>query len=230
MARLKIKEGGVWYYTGYGESGASGYSGYSGSDFVGSSGYSGYSGVSGYSGYSGESGYSGYSGISGYSGKSGYSGYSGYSGESGYSGYSGISGYSGKSGYSGVSGYSGQGGVGALEFIIDGQGAAPSAGIKGDVEVPFACTINAATLAGDASGYVSLDIWKDSYANYPPTVADSIITASGTALGYSGDIKYQDATLTNWNKSIAAGDVIRYNVNGASGSTRVLVSLKVTKT
>jgi len=78
MARLKIKEGGVWYYAGYGYSGVSGYSG---SQFVGSSGYSG-SGVSGYSGYSGISGYSGYSGKSGYSGISGYSG----SGTSGYSG------------------------------------------------------------------------------------------------------------------------------------------------
>jgi hypothetical protein len=59
----------------------------------------------------------------------------------------------------------------------DGGGSAVAAGTYQDVVVPHACTITGWTLTADVSGSAVVDIWKDTYANYPPAVADTI-TAS----------------------------------------------------
>ena len=175
-------------------------------------------------GVSGFSGYSGISGTNGATGTSGFSGYSGYSGPSGYSGYSGKSGYSGFSG-SGISGYSGISGAGAtvgIEFIIDGGGATITTGVKGDIEVPFACTITAARMFADQSGSITVSIWVDSYANFPPVIGDVHDTYVLTTTN-----KYQETGLSI---AIAAGEIIRYNVDSATTITRCTVSLTVTKT
>ena len=115
-----------------------------------------------------------------------------------------------------------------LTFVIDGGGAAIAIGIKGDLEIPFACTINQVTLLADQSGSIVVDIWKDSYANYPPTGADSITASAKPAI--STATKSQDATLTGWTTAIAAGDTLRFNVDSISTIQRCTLSLKVTKT
>jgi hypothetical protein len=82
-------------------------------------------------------------------------------------------------------------------------------------------------LLADQSGSIVVDIWKDSYANFPPTDADSI-TASAVPTLSTAD-KSQDATLTGWTTSVSAGDTLRFNVDSATTVTRVSVLLKVTK-
>jgi len=118
--------------------------------------------------------------------------------------------------------------IAAINFIIDGGGSAVTTGVKGDLEIPFACTINRATLLADQAGSIVIDIWKDSYANAPPTVADTITASAKPTL--SSEQKSQDGTLTGWTASIAAGDILRFSVDSASTVTRVTLSLKVTKT
>lgn len=115
----------------------------------------------------------------------------------------------------------------AIEFVIDGGGLVITTGVKGDVQVPFACTITAATLLADQSGSIVVDIWKDTYANYPPTVADSITAAAKPTL--SATTKSTDSTLTGWTKSIAVGDILRFNVDSATTIQRVTVVLTVSK-
>jgi len=161
MGRLKIRQGGSWYYAGYGTQGDSGYSGYSG--------YSG-SGISGYSGYSGVSGAE----------------------------------------------------TSAINFVIDGAGGTIATGIKGDVVVPFACNITEAWLLADQSGSISVDIWIDSYANYPPTVADQHDTYT-----ISGATKSQETGLSI---AVSADEVIRFYVNSATTIQRCLVFLKLVRT
>ena len=118
--------------------------------------------------------------------------------------------------------------IAAIAFVIDGGGAVITTGAKGYVEVPFACTINRATMLADQSGSIVVDVWKDTYANYPPVDADSITASAPPTI--SGATKSQDSTLTGWTTSIAAGDVLGFNVDSASTVTRVTLSLKVTKT
>ena len=116
----------------------------------------------------------------------------------------------------------------SIEFIINGGGAAPITGIWGDLEIPFGCTITAARIVADASGSAVVDIWKDTYANFPPVDADSITASAPPTL--SGAIKAQDTTLTGWTTSIAAGDWLRFNLDSVTTCRIITVTLTVTKT
>ncbi len=115
-----------------------------------------------------------------------------------------------------------------INFIIDGGGDAITTGIKGDVEVPFACTITQVTMLADQSGSIVVDIWKDTYANFPPTDADSITAAAVPTI--SAAVKSQDSTLSGWTTSVTAGDILRFNVDSVATCERVTISLKVTRT
>jgi len=116
----------------------------------------------------------------------------------------------------------------SITFIIDGGGATITTGIKGDLRIPFACTINSWTLMGDQSGSIVVDIWKDTLANFPPDAAD-VITASAKPT-ISGATNAASSTLTGWTTSIAADDVLRFNVNSVTTVTRMTLHLKVTRT
>ena len=104
----------------------------------------------------------------------------------------------------------------------------PAASDQGDLTIPFACTITEWTLLADATGSAVVDIWKDTYANYPPTIAD-VITASAKPT-ISSATKGQSSTLTGWTATITAGDTLRFNVNSVSGINRLTLSLKVKRT
>jgi hypothetical protein len=119
----------------------------------------------------------------------------------------------------------------SISYVIDGGGATVGSGIKGDITVPFACTISEWTLLADQSGTIAVDIWKDTYANYPPTIAD-VITGSAVPT-ITTATKAQSSTLTGWTTTIAAGDTLRFNVNASPAPatiTRVTLSLKVYRT
>jgi hypothetical protein len=119
--------------------------------------------------------------------------------------------------------------VGAVGLIIDGGGSVITTGVKGFVEVPFAGTITAVTvLSTDAavtSGSIVIDIWKDTYANYPPTVADTITASAKPTL--SSATKSRDTTLTGWTTAITAGDILGFKVDSVTAVTKVLLSLTV---
>lgn len=117
--------------------------------------------------------------------------------------------------------------IGSVGITIDGGGSAITTGVKGYIEVPYACTINRVTMLADQSGSAVVDIWKDTYANYPPTVLDTITAAAKPTITTA--TKSQDTTLTGWTTSITAGDILGFNVDSASTITRLHVILKVTK-
>lgn len=114
-----------------------------------------------------------------------------------------------------------------ITFIIDGGGSAITTGIKGDLEIPFACTILTWTLLADRSGSIQIDIWKNTYANYPPTVANTITGSAKPRI--IGAVKGQSSILTGWTTTINAGDILRFNVDNAATIRRVVLSLKVQK-
>ena len=118
------------------------------------------------------------------------------------------------------------GSIRGIEFIIDGGGTTITTGVKGYLEIPFACTINRATILADQSGSIVGDIWKDTYANYPPVDGDSITASAPVTI--SSATKNQDSSLSGWTTSISAGDILGYNVDSISTCERVTVSLKVT--
>jgi hypothetical protein len=116
----------------------------------------------------------------------------------------------------------------SITIIIDGGGSAITTGEKGHLEIPFACEIERVTLLADVSGSIVINIWKDTYANFPPAVGDKITADAPPTITTA--VKSQDATLTGWTKTIAAGDILAFNVDSAATVTRVTLALKVKKT
>jgi len=118
--------------------------------------------------------------------------------------------------------------ISSIGITIDGGGSAITTGVKGYISVPYACTINSVTMLADVSGSSVVDIWKDTYANYPPTVADTITAAAKPTI--TAATKSTDATLTGWTTSVTADDILGFNVDSASTITRLHLILKVTRT
>jgi len=96
------------------------------------------------------------------------------------------------------------------------------------LRIPFACTIERVTLLADQSGSIVIDIWKDTYTNFPPDNADSITASAPPTITTA--VKSSDITLTDWTVVITAGDILAFNVDSITTIERVTVALKVTKT
>lgn len=113
-----------------------------------------------------------------------------------------------------------------LTGILDGGGSVITTGAKkAYIPVPLDCTITKVQLLADQAGSIVVDIWKDTYANFPPTVADTITASAKPTL--SSAIKSQDTTLTGWTTALTAGDILELNVDSATTVTKVYVLIFV---
>lgn len=115
-----------------------------------------------------------------------------------------------------------------IVICIDGGGSAITPGEKGHVQLFYAAEINEVTLLADRDGSIVIDIWKSTYAAFPPTVAGTITASAKPTI--VGGRKYIDATLTGWQKTLAECDILAFNVDSADTIQRVLLSLKLRKT
>lgn len=102
-------------------------------------------------------------------------------------------------------------------------------GVQGFVSIPVGGTITKVRLlsadAAVTSGSIVIDIWKDTYANYPPTNADSITASAPPTI--SSTTKSEDSTLTGWTVAVVAGDVFGFTVDSVTSLKRVIVELTV---
>src|SRR6185369_13083053 len=118
-------------------------------------------------------------------------------------------------------------------LVIDGGGSVISTGTKADLFFDWACTILGYTMLGDQTGSIVVDIYKCTYSQYDAgsthPVAGDTITGSSKPIINNGT-KNQDTTLSGWTTSVAANDVLRFQVTGGTGptsTTRVTIALKV---
>lgn len=116
--------------------------------------------------------------------------------------------------------------------IMVGDGvSAVGTGLKAMVEVPVACTITAVRIVSmnGTSGSIVFDIWKDTYANAPPTVADTITGSNKPTVTTA--VKSEQLTFATWTTTtLAIGDLLAVNVDSASGFTFVLLSITCRRT
>ena len=117
--------------------------------------------------------------------------------------------------------------IAAITFILDGAGAPITSGIKGDLYIPFACTITGWTVLLDVSGTISVGIWKCTYAQFDnsahPVVDDLLVTPAVSAA--------HKAQATGLTHAVAAGDVLRFNLAAAATNcTRATIVLNATRT
>lgn len=127
----------------------------------------------------------------------------------------------------GGEGEGGEVGPGAIKATIGAIGAAISTGIAGDIFIPFGIEITRVTMLADQTGSIVVDIWNDSYANYPPTDGDSITASAPPTI--STDDQSQDATLTGWTTTIAADSTLRFNVDSVTDIEQVEITLEFTR-
>lgn len=116
----------------------------------------------------------------------------------------------------------------SVNFLIDGSGSAITTGIKGDIRIPFSCTITGSYLLADQTGSIVIDLWKDTYANFPPTVDDTITAAEKPTI--SAATKDEDTTLTGWTTTVTAGDIIRVNVDSCTAIQQCVLVLTFKRT
>jgi hypothetical protein len=116
----------------------------------------------------------------------------------------------------------------SLIYTLDGAGAPISTGAKGFIgPLGYTATITGWTLTSDVSATVTMDIWKDTLANHPPTNGDSI-TASAKP-GLSAAVQASSTTLTGWTTSIGATDILRFEVEANNNATYLTLQLAITR-
>lgn len=117
--------------------------------------------------------------------------------------------------------------AGGFSLKFGGNGAVITVGEYIDVETLFSGTFTGNRIFADQSGSIVFDVWKDTYANYPPTIADKITASAPPTI--SSATKSQDTALTGWTTAFSAGDIIRFQVASVTSITQATLSMAFTR-
>jgi hypothetical protein len=107
--------------------------------------------------------------------------------------------------------------------IGDFAGAPITTGVKGYMVLPFGFRATGWSLLADASGSIVLDLWVDTYANFPPTVADTVAGSEKPTLAAAQ--KAQDLALSTWTTDWAQGSVLALKVDSATTVKQVTLTV-----
>jgi hypothetical protein len=114
----------------------------------------------------------------------------------------------------------------SIGCVIDGAGSAIGTGLKTYIQVPYDCIIKEWTVIADQTGDIVIDVWKDTYANFPPTVADTITASAKPTLSSE---RIATGSASTWGNEINAGEVLFFNVDSVATVTKISLILKVEK-
>jgi hypothetical protein len=120
----------------------------------------------------------------------------------------------------------------SIGITVDGSGGVITAGQKGYVRVPYACTITSwSILTGNAGSgaTVTFDIWRAN--NAIPTVANTIVGAGTKPFLTNNTAQITSAAPSGWTSvALAANDILGFNVEtGAAVFSWANLQLLVTK-
>jgi hypothetical protein len=115
--------------------------------------------------------------------------------------------------------------IGSCGVTFDGGSGTITNGKTAYVQVPYAGTITDWTIVSSVSGSCTVTVFKDTYANFPPTTPADNIFATQPALASA--IK---ATATGLSVAVTAGDWIGFTISGVTTVTWVNLTLSITKT
>ena len=118
---------------------------------------------------------------------------------------------------------------GSIGISISGSGYVIATGGQQSISMPpFAGTITGWYLFETSDTPIAstcvIDVWKDTYANYPPTVADTIF---GTKPSLTAVTKN---TATGLSISFSANDIFKYNIDSNDLAQNLQLILLITKT
>ena len=115
---------------------------------------------------------------------------------------------------------------GQIEIGADGGGAVLVVGNLLYIEIPFNLTLTGWMVVADAVGSVRFDLWVDTYANYPPTIADSIVAADYPKLT---GVQKAMGICAGWTLNLNAGDIMLVNIDSAATITKALLTISYTR-
>jgi hypothetical protein len=115
----------------------------------------------------------------------------------------------------------------AFVVVVDGGGEAITSGASVYLAAPAAGTFTSWTIMADQTGSIAFNVWKDTYANFPPDSGDNIAASALPTL--TSGIKATDSTLTGWTTTFAAGDIFRVAVASATTVEHVTLVLSYTR-
>jgi hypothetical protein len=94
------------------------------------------------------------------------------------------------------------------------------------VRCPVSGTVTAVSIGTiGGTGACVVDIWKDTHANYPPTVADTI--CGGNKPTISAGVVDLDVSLTGWTTGVTAGDWFVFHLDSTGGFQAIFVQLYI---
>lgn len=115
-----------------------------------------------------------------------------------------------------------------ITFILGGSTTVIASGVAGYLKIPYPVrSINRVTLLADQVGSISVDIWKSSFAVFPPSSANSITGTSQPTI--TSTLTFQSSTLSGWTTALNVYDILAFNVISSSLVTKVDVILNITK-
>ncbi|MCK5012225.1 MAG: hypothetical protein KAS66_00235 [Candidatus Omnitrophica bacterium] len=97
-----------------------------------------------------------------------------------------------------------------------------------EITIPYGIDIYEAQILGDQTGSIVIELWADSYANYPPTVADKITATDPPTV--TSAIKSKDTDVSSWDHAQPADTKIRPNIVSNTAFTDVKLIIKYNKT
>jgi len=112
---------------------------------------------------------------------------------------------------------------GAITMTFDGRGADIATGVSNPAVARRSGVVTGATILSYQTCSISIDVWVDSYANHPPTDADSITSAAPITLSSANK---NTPALTGWTTAFNAGDEFVFNVDSNTGCENVVVVLE----
>lgn len=118
--------------------------------------------------------------------------------------------------------------LGGANFVIDGGRRPILAETKGDLDIPFDCTILKAKVYADQPGSIEIDIWRSAVGAFPPVLAGSL--TNGAGFGLSAAQVDDDLDISGWDVDLAQDDVLRFVVNTVDAViSRVTVALTLNR-
>lgn len=117
---------------------------------------------------------------------------------------------------------------------FDGGGAIIPAGTYADLYFPYAATITGWSLmAPAAAATCTIGLWSDTWAHYKtgdvPAAGDKITGTAYPTLTADRGQDQSDVAMTDWTLAIAAGTVIRVNIDANTDATRLEFWLRYTR-
>lgn len=114
--------------------------------------------------------------------------------------------------------------------VFDGGGSAIQVGQEFSLRVENGFRISGWHMLADQTGSIKIDVWKDTWANYPPTDGDTITNANEPEIAADNKAFSVGVVGDGWTYEVDDGDVLTFHVDSCSTIERCTLILVGTKT